>query len=121
VTRGRDTCKFRIVPGCGHSDEVQNVLDQHYFSRFRFLGLLRLAGLVLLDLSFLPASFLWRAMLEIHHRLLPGGSLLGTACTTSVAVAGQELPRFWGCTRVFPPTAGLEILDVRLPVWGREL
>jgi hypothetical protein len=48
-----------------------------------------------------------------------GGSLLGSTCTTSVAVAGQNLPRFWGCTNLFPHTAGFEILDVRLPDRGK--
>jgi hypothetical protein len=29
-------------------------------------------------------------MPKIYHRLLPGGILLGSTCTTSVAVAGQN-------------------------------
>jgi hypothetical protein len=34
--------------------------------------------------------FLWRAMLEIYHCLLPGRILFGSTCTTVVAVAGQN-------------------------------
>jgi hypothetical protein len=43
----------------------------------------------------------------------------GVFLSTSVAVAGQRLPRFCWCTKLLRHSAGFEILDVRLPVRGR--
>jgi hypothetical protein len=55
----------------------------------------------------------------VHHLPVKFYSSLAT-CTTSVAVAGQKILRFWECTTLLPRTAGIEILDVRLPIRGRN-